>query len=159
MPTRVAALTAVTIAALLVGGLGIVTVDASDRVNAVRTSLIESSKGRPGAEYYETLIDTPGFIRRQVTETLVNDAMPVAALVPRDGYVAIVFGAFGRGDETVTLRRPWTLRLVTVPLAAGLVLAVSATLIAASRWTPSPERPLRSSRRRGRARRARPAAS
>lgn len=123
---------------LIVGGVALLVADARARVETVRTEIEAAASQQPGSEYYTDLMDTPAFVRRAVTESLVNDAMPRVDLVPRDGYIAITFGAFRGGNEVVTLTRPWTPRLVTTPLAVGLVLAITGTLVAASRWRLRP---------------------
>ncbi|RUR01778.1 hypothetical protein [Labedella endophytica] len=136
MRRAVALVTAVMV--LVVGGAALLVAESRARVETVRTEIEAAASQQPGSEYFVDLMDTPAFVRRAVTESLVNDAVPRVDLVPRDGYIAITFGAFRGGNEVVTLTRPWAPRLVTTPIAIGLVLAITGMLVAASRYRPRP---------------------
>lgn len=151
----VALVTAVLV--LVGGGVALLVAESRARVEAVRTETVAAVSQQPGSEYYLDLMDTPAFLRRAVTESLVNDTMPRVELVPRSGYVEITFGAFRGGNDVVTLTRPWTPRLVTTPIVVGGVLAITGTLVAASRYRPRPVG--RSPRGGERGHRARPVAS
>lgn len=139
---------AVLAAALALGGVGVVVGEATARVERVGTAIDEAVARTPGSEYYRDTIATPAFEHLVVVDSLMNDAMPQVRLVPRDGYVGFVFGAFGVADRMTTLTRPWSPPLAAAPLAAGLALGVTLLLVAASRH-PSGRRV-----RRGRAPRA-----
>lgn len=99
-------------------------------------------------------------LRSIVSDSIVNDGpMPVVFTESTGGYPSASYGAFGGIYSYIPLQRPWSPRMIAIPLAVGGVLAVTATLVAASRWTPRTAASRRPLAERERARRGRPAGS
>jgi hypothetical protein len=132
---------------LIVGGIGLVWMDARARVDAVGAAVRSATSEQAGVEYYRDLVDTPEFRRWVVIDALVNDATPHLTIVQEGDAVLIRAGAFGTGLFESPRPRPWSPRFVTVPLIVGAVLGIALTLDAAAHHTRLRPRPSGNDRR------------
>ena len=149
MKRRPAVLVAVALASLVLVGAAIVAVEARTRVSvayeqADRVAATQSV----AADYTRDFWSQPHIITDAVTESMMNDVMPVFVISGDGASVTVRYGAYGGGSFLPTGTRPWSLPLSATPLAAGLVLTLTATLVAASRWAPREAGPARARRAR-----------
>ncbi|PSL38281.1 hypothetical protein CLV49_1898 [Labedella gwakjiensis] len=127
----------IVVAALVLGGIAIVLLDARARVavayeQADRVAATQSV----AADYTRNFWSQPHIVRDAVTESLMYDAMPVFVITGSEASVSVGYGAFRTGNVFPTPLVPWSPRMVTAPLAMGGALAITVTLVAASRWSP-----------------------
>lgn len=131
------------LAVILVAGGGVLLVaDANERVTRAVALVAELD------EYYES-DEAAGYdpgpaaprIRAALTESVVNDGpMPELFTGEGEGYFDARYGAFGGLFSYSVVSRPWSPRLLTVPIAVGAVLAITVVLLRAAAWTPRPAR-------------------
>jgi hypothetical protein len=134
---RLAVLVAIVLAAFVLAGAALVAVEARTRVAvAYEQSDRVAATQSVDADYTRDFWSQPHIVADAVIEAMLNDAMP-GFLISGDGAsVSVRYGAFGGASFLPVGTRPWAPPFSTTPLAVAAVLAITATLVAASRWSP-----------------------
>lgn len=139
------------LAALLLGGFAVVVLQARARIAAVHEQADRVAETQSvAAEYFRDMWTQPQVMRILVTESMANDTMPSVSVQGEGANLSVSYGAFGGASSGQPLVRPWSLPLSTVPFGVAAILTITVTLVAASRWSPSPQRdrPIMSRRNR-----------
>jgi hypothetical protein len=125
------------LAALVVGGAALAVADADANVSAVYAEA-ERVAGEQGGneEAVRSYFGGPEFVRQVLTDSMMDGATPRFVTEGEGDDLRVGYGAFGIGGYYPVPPRPWTLQPVAAPLGAAVVIAITATLVAASRWSP-----------------------
>jgi hypothetical protein len=123
--------------ALVGGGAALAVTDANARLDAVyaEADRVAEEQGSSG-EAVRNYFTQPDFVRQILADSMVDGVTPRLITEGEGATVNITYGAFGVAGYYPVPLRPWALQPVAAPLGAAVVLAITATLVAASRWTP-----------------------